>query len=207
MSDQRITNEHMQKRIMRFEEMKETHGIPLMFIDSILPGHHRMNYAVIGDTASEESEYNPVITEPHKFQIGMVKAPPGNGPAFHTHDYVEAFMPLSGKWRFYWANDPELADNPEGEAVLEPWDLISLPPKLWRGFENVSDGDAWILGILEEHTVFTSKDPYWAPQVIEQAKAHGFEADETGRMIRPDNFEELREQMRAQLEGTETSEQ
>lgn len=203
MSDQRITNEDMQRRIVRFEEMKETHGVPLMFIDSILPGHHRMNYAVIGDTASEESEYNPVITEPHKFQIGMVKAPPGSGPAFHTHDYVEAFMPLSGKWRFYWANDPELADNPEGESVLEPWDLISLPPKLWRGFENVSDEDAWIIGILEEHTVFTSKDPYWAPHVIEQAKEHGFEADESGRMVRPDNFEEIRERMRAQLEGTE----
>ena len=66
------TQESMAARIMRFEELKQK-GIPIMFIDSMLPGHMRMNYAVIGDTAAENPDYSiqRAITEPHRYQIGM----------------------------------------------------------------------------------------------------------------------------------------
>ncbi|MFD2924799.1 cupin domain-containing protein [Halobacillus naozhouensis] len=191
-----VTNEEMESNwIVRFNDMKER-GIPLMFIDSIIPGHQRVNYAVVGDTASENPEYNPIITEPHGFQIGMVKAPPGNGPAYHTHDYIEAFLPLTGDWRFYWGNSP---DEIEGETVIGPWDLISLPPNLYRGFENISDEDAWCFAVLEQHEAFDGRDPYWSPQVIKKAAEHGFNADEKGKMIPPENFKELEKQMGEKL--------
>lgn len=198
MQQPNVSTEEMQQRIVRFEVLKER-GIPIMFIDSILPGHHRMNYAVIGDTASEEREYDPAITSPHKFQIGIVNAPPGNGPGYHTHDYIEAFMPLTGEWRFYWGNDPEAPDEPDGEAIIGQWDLISLPSGLWRGFENISNEDAWILGILEEHTAFTSKDPYWSPEIIRQAEERGFSADDKGQLVRPVNYDELKVEMEERL--------
>jgi hypothetical protein len=127
MQHPKFSNEDMFKRIVRFSDLRQG-GTPLMFIDSVIPGHRRMNYAVVGDTASENPDYRPALTDPHSFQIGMVMAPPGNGPAYHTHDYIEAFMPLSGHWRFCWGNDPEGA--PEGETVVGPWDWISLPPGL-----------------------------------------------------------------------------
>ena len=195
-----VSNQDMENNwIVRFDELKSK-AIPLMFIDSIIPGHNRLNYALIGDTASENDKYEPEITEPHGFQIGMVKAPPGNGPAFHTHDYIEAFVPLKGKWRFYWGNSE---DEIEGETIIEEWDLISLPPGLWRGFENVSDEDGWCLGILEQHKVFDGKDPYWAPQVIKNAAKHGFNADEKGKMIKPDHYEQLEKQMAEKLRAGE----
>src|SRR5690242_6314640 len=123
----RITSEQMQREyIVRFDQLKNQ-GIPLMFIDSILPGHQRMNYSVIGDTASENPEYAPAITTPHKFQIGMGYAATGNGPAYHTHDYVEMFLILEGSWRFYWGNDPD-PDKFEGDVILGKWDMITLPP-------------------------------------------------------------------------------
>ena len=197
MEHPRVTNEEMIERVVRFADL-QGRGIPLMFIDSILPGHQRMNYAVVGDTASENPEFEPALTQPHKFQIGMFRCPPGNGPAYHTHDYIEAFLPLSGRWRFYWGNDP---DTVEGETVIGPWDFISLPPGLWRGFENVADEDAWCFAVLEEHTAFAGKDPYWAPRVVEEAAKYGFHADESGKMIKPANYEELRERMRRKLEG------
>ncbi len=183
-------SQEMHSRIVRFKDLKKQ-GIPLMFIDSILPGHQRMNYAVLGDTASENPDFVPYISVPHKFQIGMFCALPGSGPAYHTHDYTEMFLILSGRWRFYWGTDP--AGEPEDEAILEKWDMITLPPKLWRGFEVDSDKPAWGFAVLDPHSGFAGKDPYWAPQVIQQAAERGFSADETGKMIKPDNYDELRD--------------
>jgi quercetin dioxygenase-like cupin family protein len=196
----RVSNAAMERDyIVRFDELKQR-GIPLMFIDSILPGHQRMNYAVIGDTASENPEFEPAISVPHKFQIGMGFAAPGNGPAFHTHDYVEMFLILKGKWRFYWGNTP---DKVEGEAILRKWDMITLPPGLYRGFEVAGKKVGWFFAVLDPHPVFLSKDPYWAPEVERLAAEHGFRADETGKMVKPDDYLERREAMRRQLEALE----
>lgn len=189
-----ISNEEMLSRVVKFSDYTKDKAIPLMFIDSLQKGHHRLNYAVIGDTAAENPDFEPMIKQPHKFQIGMFKAmPDGNGPAYHTHDYVELFFPLEGKWRFYWGNDPE--GEPDGEVILEKWDLISFPPGLWRGFENIDSEPAWCFAVLEEHTVFEGKDPYWSPKVIRAAREMGFQADDDGRMQKPPNFEELNAQM------------
>ena len=197
MAHPRVTPEEMQQRIVRFDHLKQQ-GIPLMFIDSVIPRHHRMNFAVIGDTASENPEFRPLLTQPHKFQIGVVNAPPGCGPAYHTHDYIEMFMPLTGRWRFYYGNDPE--GPPEGEASLEPWDMISLPPGLWRGFENMSGEHAWLFAVLEPHEVFEGKDPYWAEQIVRQAAEFGFHADERGKMVKPDDYQEHRARVAAILQ-------
>jgi quercetin dioxygenase-like cupin family protein len=196
----RVTSEAMQRDcIVRFEDLKQR-GIPLMFIDSILPGHQRMNYAVVGDTASENPEFAPAITAPHKFQIGMGFAAPGNGPALHTHDYVELFLVLKGKWRFYWGSTP---DEVEGEAILRTWDIITLPPGLYRGFEVAGKKVGWFFAVLDPHPVFRSKDPIWAPQVERAAAERGFRSDENGKMVQPEGYAELREQMRRQLEALE----
>jgi hypothetical protein len=191
----------MTGRIMRFNDLKQN-PVSLMFIDSILPGHQRLNYAIIGDTASENPDYKPSITAPHGFQIGMVKATAGNGPAYHTHDYIEAFVPLTEhKWRFYWGEQPDKID---GETIIGQWDLISLPPKLWRGFEVVKgeEGEAWIFAVLEQHKVFEGKDPYWAPQISKLAAEHGFHADDKGKMIKPENYKELEQAMLQKLNGS-----
>lgn len=194
MNHPKVTPEEMLQRIVRFSDYTKENAVPLMFIDSLLPGHHRLNYAVIGDTASENPDFRPILTQPHKFQIGMFKAMPnGNGPAYHTHDYIEIFLPLEGKWRFYWGNDPE--GEPEGEVILGQWDLISFPPGLYRGFENIDDQPAWCFAVLEQHEVFAGKDPYWSPKVIRAAREMGFQSDDNGKMVKPANFVQLNAEM------------
>ena len=184
---------------MRFDDMK-TRGMPLMFIDSILPDHWRMNFALIGDTASENPDYRMqrIITAPHRYQLGMVWAPPGCGPAWHTHDYIESFFILRGPWRFYWGNsdDPAAA---EGHFDLGEWDLISLPPGMYRSFEYRGDDVGWFFAVLETHPVFEGKDPYWSPQVEQQAAAAGFRADELGKMQRPPDYEQREQQQQQRL--------
>jgi len=185
----------MEGRISRFSELLER-PIPLMFIDSALPHHQRLNYAVIGDTASENPNFSPMITSPHGFQIGMVKAEPGNGPAYHTHDYIECFTPLTDhQWRFYWGGGPDVV---EGEAIIQKWDLISLPAGLWRGFEVLpgQEGCAWLFAVLEPHDVFASKDPYWSPYVVKAARERGYEADPSGKMVKvPEGFGALEQEI------------
>jgi quercetin dioxygenase-like cupin family protein len=187
------TAEEMAQYVVRFDALKER-GIPLMFIDSIVPGHWRMNYAVIGDTASENPDFTPAITAPHGFQIGMGFAPPGNGPAWHTHDYIEMFLILKGEWDFYWGNDPDPA-KPDGVFRLKPWDSISFPPGVWRRFEVAPEAGeiGWFFAVLEQHKVFEGKDPYWPPALIEAAAQHGFAANEQGKMIKPGNYDALRQ--------------
>jgi quercetin dioxygenase-like cupin family protein len=201
MNHPRVSNEEMQKRISRFDDLLHN-GVPLMFIDSVLPGHQRMNYALIGDTASENAEFKPAIAAPHQFQIGMGFAPPGNGPAFHTHDYVESFLVLEGEWRFYWGNEPSKVD---GEAILGKWDFISIPPGLYRGFEVSGDAVGWFFAVLDPHTVFSSKDPYWDPEVERRAAEYGFTSDANGKMVKPANYDALRCEMMEKLMGLETA--
>lgn len=196
------TAESMAQGVMRFDELKKN-GIPLMFIDSFLPRHWRMNYAVIGDTASENTDYEiqRAITRPHDFQIGMGWAPPGCGPAWHTHDYIEMFFVLRGSWRFYWSNDPNEEDTSGGEGsfLINEWDAISLPAGVWRRFENASDDIAWFFAVLESHKVYEGKDPYWSPVVEQTASEAGFHADENGKMVHPENYDELKQQQYQKL--------
>ena len=196
------TAESMAQGVMRFDELKHK-GIPLMFIDSVLPKHQRMNYAVIGDTASENPDFEiqRAIQQPHNFQIGMGWAPPGSGPAWHTHDYIEMFMPLQGAWRFYWSNDAQEDDQSEGEGsfLIDTWDAISLPAGVWRRFENATDDIAWFFAVLESHKVYEGKDPYWSPVVESLAEEAGFHASDKGKMVHPENYEDLKQQQYEKL--------
>lgn len=185
-------------RIVRFNDL-DGNGTPLMFIDSILPGHKRMNYSLVGDVASENPDYKVMCKGDHTFQAAIFQCAPGSGPAYHTHDYVEAFLPLSGTWRFYWGDNPETPDSPDHEAILDPWDFISIPAKTWRGFENTSDRQAWCFGILEAHQVYTGVDPYWPDVIKDDARKQGLQADENGKMIKPDNYEQLIRDLTAEL--------
>lgn len=193
------TAESMAKRVMRFDELKAK-GIPLMFIDSIIPGHYRMNYAVIGDTASENPDFEGqrAITTPHNFQIGMGFAPPGNGPAWHTHDYIESFFILKGPWRFYWGYNPD-PEQPDGYFDLNEWDMISLPPGVYRRFEYIGDSIGWFFAVLESHQVFTGKDPIWPPKVEEQAAAFGYSANAMGKMVHPETYSQDRDTLQQML--------
>ena len=189
MNHPKQTAESMAKRVMRFSDLKDK-GIPIMFIDSMMPNHHRMNYAVIGDTASENPDFEiqRAITDPHNYQIGMGWAPPNCGPAWHTHDYIESFFILKGPWRFYWGNSDD-HDEAEGYIDLNEWDLISLPPGMYRRFEYIGDEVGWFFAILESHKVFEGKDPYWAPKVEKAAAENGYQANEHGKMIHPEDYE------------------
>lgn len=198
MTTQDVKADPMEGRIARWSDIQRN-GVPVMFIDSVLPGHYRMNYSVVGDTASENPDFTAAITTPHKFQIGMFEAPPGNGPGWHTHSYVEMFVPLTGQWRFVYGADPDDPETAVSEVLLGPWDVISFPPGLWRRFENASDDNAVGFAVLDPHEVFAEKDPIWPDWLVRDAAARGLQADASGRMVKPDNFADIEAEVTANI--------
>jgi quercetin dioxygenase-like cupin family protein len=199
-SQEDVKVDPMEGRVARWSDIRGN-GVPVMFIDSVLPGNYRMNYAVIGDTASENPDFKPAITAPHKFQIGMFEAPPGNGPGWHTHEYVELFVPLTGRWTFSYGTNPDDPEDLTGQLVLDAWDVISFPPGLWRRFENSSDANAVGFAVLDPHEAFADRDPIWPQWLVERAAAAGLRADATGRMIVPENIDELEARITERITG------
>ena len=52
-------------------------------------------------------------------------------------------MALTGRWEIQWG------DKGEESTLLEPFDLIAVPPKVTRRFVNRSDADAHLLVIIQ----------------------------------------------------------
>jgi uncharacterized RmlC-like cupin family protein len=161
----------MLKRVARFKELRPSRQA---FVDSLIPGHERAIFNVIGRGVTEDASLNPAITDARDFNLTLVQADAGKGAALHSHSTVEVFIPLSGQWAIYWG------DNGENEIVLEPWDTISVPPGVMRGFRNAGNEGAYLMAILGGTDAGRVG---WAPQVLEKAKQTGLKLDEQGNLI------------------------
>ena len=112
------------------------------------------------------------LLEAHGFNIGAVSAAPMNGSGLHSHTTAEVFLIFSGSWRFYWGTDGK-----EGEVILNKGDVASFPTNMFRGFQNVSADEAYMVVVLGEN------DPgviTWTPKIIKDAK-------DTGMVLLNDN--------------------
>ena len=77
--------------------------------------------------------------------------------------------------------------------------MISLPPYMYRGFENIAEEDSWLFSILEQHEVFDRPDPIWDPKVVKKGEEYNFRVDDKGKMIPPENFSQLEKEMAKKL--------
>jgi quercetin dioxygenase-like cupin family protein len=161
----------VRSRIAHFKDLKFTsHG----HLDTYIPGNERELVPVIGPGVLEDPSLRPAIVTTDGFNVTYVRCEPGNGNALHDHETVEVFIPLTGKWKICWG------EHGEQEAILEPWDVISIPPGVHRNFRNVGDKLATMIAIIGGND---SGKVIWAPQVLEEAKRHGASLDEHGFIV------------------------
>jgi mannose-6-phosphate isomerase-like protein (cupin superfamily) len=75
------------------------------------------------------------------YHMNFVRCEPGKAAPLHNHLTQEVFVALTGRWEVFW--------GPEGQrhVALEPWDTISIPPGVSRGFRNVSTEPAYLMGM------------------------------------------------------------
>ena len=147
----RPTQEEMKKRIARFKELKPRSanlqaktGIPMEVIRMLNP---KANYVLMApDDLPGVLSVNPEVNGGHEgiLRVGMALCAPGDGPGLHVHWKThETFMALSGKWRIDWG------DEGEEHVILEPFDMMAVPPKVTRKFTNISDQDAHLLVLIQ----------------------------------------------------------
>jgi mannose-6-phosphate isomerase-like protein (cupin superfamily) len=171
MASIQVSKDEMTKRVARFKDLRSSRKA---FVDSLIPGHEREIYNVIGRGVTEDASLNPAITDARDFNLTYIQAEPGKGAALHAHTTVEVFVALSGEWGIYWG------DNGENEVILKQWDTVSVPPGVMRGFRNAGKENAHLMAILG------GTDPgrvSWAQKVIEQGRQTGLKLNEHGDLM------------------------
>ncbi len=171
-----MSNRHNQadlaQRLVRYRDL-----IPCTtaFIDTRTPGNQKENFTIIGPGVAESPEQYVHINIPHGFNIGGVRQQPHCVNSQHSHETAEVFIIQNSEWAFRWGVDAD-----EGEIVLGPGDVISIPTQVFRGFENVGKGTGYMCSVLG------GDDPgrvTWAPVVFEMAAAHGLILLENGQLV------------------------
>jgi mannose-6-phosphate isomerase-like protein (cupin superfamily) len=152
-TDANPTVQEMEARVARFGRLAPTDA----YVDAGIPGCERTTYSVLG--------HGPEAALPAEdFHLNLVRCAPGRSAPLHNHLTQEVFIPLSGAWEVFW--------GPDGARSLRlgPWDVATVPPGVSRGFRNVGDEEAWLIGIAG------GRDPgriNWPEPVRAMARAAG----------------------------------
>jgi mannose-6-phosphate isomerase-like protein (cupin superfamily) len=143
----------MEARVARFQNLRPADD----YIDSAIPGCERTTLRVLGNKPDA-----PLQAE--DFHLSLVRCEPGKAAPLHNHLTQEVFMALTGRWEIFWG------PNGERSLVLEPYDTVSIPPGVSRGFRNVASESSLLMGIA------SGRDPgdiNWPDQVRAAALAVG----------------------------------
>ncbi|MEM9205030.1 MAG: cupin domain-containing protein [Pseudomonadota bacterium] len=168
-----MTPEEFDARIVRYGSLKPCRTA---FIDAHTPGSdQKENFTIIGGGVSESADQHVHISIPHGFNIGAAGQPPKCRNSLHSHRTAEVFFVLSGRWRFFWGRWGDA-----GEVTLEEGDIFNIPTGIFRGFENIGNDYGMIMAILGGDDA--GGGVIWAPQVIEDAQAHGLVLSERGKL-------------------------
>jgi quercetin dioxygenase-like cupin family protein len=163
----------LEKRVVRYKDLVPCFNA---FVDTRTPGSEaKENFTVIGPGVSENEEQFVHIAEPHGYNIGGARQPPGCVNSQHSHKTAEVFLVHSGTWRFDFGED-----GTDAQVVLTPGDVVSIPTDVFRGFTNVGDEIGYLYAVLGQD------DPgrvTWAPSVFELAKEYGLILLESGRLV------------------------
>lgn len=167
----KVSLEEMRKRVSRYQRLLPN---PEQKVDSRLRNHKRELLSVIGHGVSEDPNNSTAIVDAEDFHVTYVRAKQGNGAALHAHNTVEVFIPLIGNWTVYWneGEDQEM-------FTLLPFDCISVPANVMRGYLNTGPDDGLMMNIVG------GTDPgkvTWAPLVLEEAAATGLRLNAEGEL-------------------------
>jgi hypothetical protein len=144
------------------------------FLCSGLPGGGAELSLVIGYGMSEDRRAVPRLHEPHGFDLGWLRAAPGEGVLTHRHGESQVLTCRTGRWavRLNTGADEQVVE-------LGRLDTLSVPAGAWRSFTllDAPDGAGELLVVNggDARTVLE-----WAPEVVTAARERGRVLDPNG---------------------------
>lgn len=182
----------IERRIVRYDDLVPCRDA---FIDTRSPGSdQKENFTIIGPGVAENPNQHVHISEAHGFNIGGARQPPRCLNSQHSHETVEVFYVHSGRWRFMTGEH-----GTDGEVFMGPGDLISIPTRLFRGFENVGEDAGFLWAVLGGDD---AGHVTWAPYVFDMARDYGLVLLEDGTLIDTAKGESVPEGARPMPETT-----
>lgn len=167
-----LSVEDMQARVARYRELRAS---PQAFVDTRILEYERDIYNVIGRGVTEDKDLAPSIPDSRYFSITYVGAQPGKGAALHAHETIEVFIPLVGRWAAYWGAEGDK------EIELDPFDVVSFPPGVYRGFRNIGETEGMLMAIIgSKETTGDGGRVDWAPKILEASHATGLRVNTDG---------------------------
>ena len=135
------TAEDLEANIIRFDgiDARKSHYRPR---DMLLPRFERERFSVIG-RPGEGSTNGKALGDVKAFSIVYLRVEPGKGLASHAHGSAEVFVVMSGQWEI---------DVEGTKTILNPCDVISVPPDLFHGARNIGTDTAVMMAINEGQT-------------------------------------------------------
>jgi len=166
-----ISLAEMEKNIARFKDLLpskksfkvENTGVPGEAYELIAA--HSV-YSIMAPEGNTRKAAIPGVFGAPGLEVVIAECPEGNGPALHNHQRtVETFMCLTGKYEIIWGDDGEHS------TVLEPFDLCSIPPGVYRKFKNISDvQDAKLLVLVQGKLEDTFGDVAFDPKIAQEVE-------------------------------------
>jgi len=101
------------------------------FEDAKIKGYRRAQHRFIGAGGSGKHADSTVIP-PGSFTLSVMYVPPGQGNASHTHEVEEVFFVLQGYLTVFLEDEA----GRRVDVRLGPWECISCPPGVIRGYIN-----------------------------------------------------------------------
>ena len=174
MKSKPISKQDMLARTARFKQLLPSTEA---FVDTRLPEYQREIYNVIGEGVTEDADLGVAISAVEGFNVTYIGADPGKGAALHSHDTVEVFFAMTGRWALYWGDDGEQ------EIEMDTLDMISVPAGVMRGFRNIGESHAYMMAI---HGATDAGRVTWSPKILKRAVETGLRLDAEGYLIKQD---------------------
>ena len=168
-----MTPAQMEARIVRYGDLEPCRTA---FIDAHTPGSDRKeNFSIIGAGVSESADQHVHIRETPGFNVGAAGQPPPLPQLAPFPPYRGGVPRPPGPLAVLLGAHGHGGGGDPGRGGR-----LRHPDGLFRGFENVGTDYGIIIAILGGDDA--GGGVVWAPQVIEDAKAHGLVLAATGRL-------------------------
>ncbi|HUZ73824.1 MAG TPA: cupin domain-containing protein [Stellaceae bacterium] len=159
-----ISAAEMERRTARFgrldsyqAQQAQAAGVPEAAFAQVAA--HRVYPVLVPENYAGRSAQAPIKGAPG-LAITIAECPPGNGAGLHAHEQsIENFFCLNGRFEIAWGDDGE------NSLVLEPMDLVSIPPGVCRSFKNIASETGRLLVVIQILTAEQADRVHYAPRV------------------------------------------